>query len=619
MRWISNLDRKFVVPILIGISLTTLSCISLAILFYPVFEKDDDTRDDSNNTKRSRKIITSRCTTVQYKVPKQFASAIIGRGGSVIQKIQDTTGTHITMSKNDIESPDRVCIIQGNEMEGIRLAESMIKNIIDNQPIIETYELFVPYEACGNFGILKRNGDTVQQIQRSSGAKLIMENSGVYKSEAGWKRRIIIKGTAEQIALAVTQIEDKVREESEAQAQLKCETATARTPRISPSKNSVKDIMDNQPTIETYEFSVPYQVCGRIIGRNGNTIQQIQRFSGAEIVIEKDLTNISQNNERCVMLRGTAEQIALAVTQIKDKIQEENETQIDLNDDFTITVKRTPTFEPSLNNGVNMSDNTSETSQISLPQEDVMEVYVSAMETPNIFWIHVIGPGNTALDNLIFEMTEYYNKEENREFHALKKITPGQMVAAKFSYDNKWYRAEIITIVGDSQCEVYYVDYGDIDIISTDDVLELCTDMLSLRLQAVECSLANTKPRESEWSREACDKFAELVQVAQWKPLIAKVKGYKKRPIGYGKSRREGSPIPCIDLYDKDGDMDINIKETLIRLELAQFEEEVCSTASSTLSQNKHDFPVLSSPLVEHVSNDCRGKADFTTSTCRND
>lgn len=53
--------------------------------------------------------------------------------------------------------------------------------------------------------------------------------------------------------------------------------------------------MDNQPTIETYEFSVPYQVCGRIIGRNGNTIQQIQRFSGAEIVIEKDLTNISQS------------------------------------------------------------------------------------------------------------------------------------------------------------------------------------------------------------------------------------------------------------------------------------------------------------------------------------
>lgn len=60
--------------------------------------------------------------------------------------------------------------------------------------------------------------------------------------------------------------------------------------------------------------------------------------------------------------------------------------------------------------------------------------------------------------------------------------------------------------------------------------------------------------RESEWSSEACNKFAELVHLAQWKSLIAKVKGYKERPISYGKSRREDSSIPCIDLYDKDGD-----------------------------------------------------------------
>lgn len=82
------------------------------------------------------------------------------------------------MNTNDIESPYAICIIRGNEMEGIRLAESIIKNILDNQPIIETYELFVPLEACGN---LKRNGN-IQQIQRSSGAKLIIENN-VHKTE----------------------------------------------------------------------------------------------------------------------------------------------------------------------------------------------------------------------------------------------------------------------------------------------------------------------------------------------------------------------------------------------------------------------------------------------------
>ena len=54
--------------------------------------------------------------------------------------------------------------------------------------------------------------------------------------------------------------------------------------------------------------------------------------------------------------------------------------------------------------------------------EDLVEVYVSAVETPSLFWIHVIGPGNKALDSLVGEMTEYYNKEENRELHILKKV-----------------------------------------------------------------------------------------------------------------------------------------------------------------------------------------------------
>jgi len=58
--------------------------------------------------------------------------------------------------------------------------------------------------------------------------------------------------------------------------------------------------------------------------------------------------------------------------------------------------------------------------------------------------------------------------------------------------------------------------------------------------------------RENEWSFEANNKFAELTHLAKWKPLVAKVKSYKERPIGYGGSRRQNSLIPCIDLYDED-------------------------------------------------------------------
>lgn len=51
----------------------------------------------------------------------------------------------------------------------------MIKNILDSQPIIETYELIASYKVCKMSGILNKNKDIIQQIQRSSGAKITMD------------------------------------------------------------------------------------------------------------------------------------------------------------------------------------------------------------------------------------------------------------------------------------------------------------------------------------------------------------------------------------------------------------------------------------------------------------
>lgn len=69
------------------------------------------------------------------------------------------------------------------------------------------------------------------------------------------------------------------------------------------------------------------------------------------------------------------------------------------------------------------------------------------------------------------------------------------MVAAKFDFDKQWYRAEVIFDQGNDTYAVHFVDYGDHSIVNKKDVFELRTDFLSLRLQAIECSLAGIKPR----------------------------------------------------------------------------------------------------------------------------
>lgn len=70
------------------------------------------------------------------------------------------------------------------------------------------------------------------------------------------------------------------------------------------------------------------------------------------------------------------------------------------------------------------------------------------------------------------------------------------MVAAKFCYDARWYRSEVISGPDkDGEYQVFFLDFGDRATVPRSDILELRTDFLSLRLQAIECSLANVKPR----------------------------------------------------------------------------------------------------------------------------
>jgi len=64
--------------------------------------------------------------------------------------------------------------------------------------------------------------------------------------------------------------------------------------------------------------------------------------------------------------------------------------------------------------------------------------------------------------------------------------------------------------------------------------------------------------RESEWSSQACEKFAELVSLTRKmsdKILIAKVRGYNNRTITNScEDSCEDLVIPCIDLYDYSSD-----------------------------------------------------------------
>lgn len=67
-------------------------------------------------------------------------------------------------------------------------------------------------------------------------------------------------------------------------------------------------------------------------------------------------------------------------------------------------------------------------------------------------------------------------------------LVPGMACAAKFTDDEMWYRATV-TQVTTNGAEVLFVDYGNSEVVSVDNICEISQDCLSLPPQAILCSL----------------------------------------------------------------------------------------------------------------------------------
>ncbi|XP_040854461.1 tudor and KH domain-containing protein isoform X2 [Ochotona curzoniae] len=236
---------------------------------------------------------------------------------------------------------------------------------------------------------------------------------------------------------------------------------------------------------------------------------------------------------------------------------------------------------PSDDSLKNSADQTSpETSMFQIPSPDFsfhadeyLEVYVSASEHPNHFWIQILGSRMLMLDKLITEMTQYYENNTTGEF----TVKLGDIVAAPLHACRTWYRARIDGILENGEYDLYFVDFGDNADFPLSELRPLRSDFLSLPFQAIECSLAGIGPAGGEWEEEALDEFDRLTYCAEWKPLVAKISSYVQSGT---------DTLPKIYLYDTSLGMDVDIGYQLVckgyAVELPEDREEDRDGATET-------------------------------------
>lgn len=353
-------------------------------------------------------------------------------------------------------------------------------------------------------------------------------------------------------------------------------------------------------------IDVPQTAFGRIIGRGGETLKFINRVSGAKVNCSKDRGRTLEENGK-ITITGTRKEIQSAKEMIMEKVIENEtvrkrisqpsalrqrrkppETQGPENELLKLNGKDLPTLVNELKqelpvtvNGYVDSTDTAENSlrsedeeilspvspleisKFEIPSPDLsfqpdehLEVYVSASENPQHFWIQILGVRSLQLDKLTAEMSRFYNGDSSQE-HRVETIIVGDIVAAPYRDHGTWNRARVLGIVGSGLVDLYYVDFGDNGELPREHLRSMRSDFLSLPFQAIECSLAGVRPEGEVWTEAALDDFERMTFCAEWKPLLAKLYSY---------SHSEISSWPSVKLYDNSQGKAVDLGKELIRL-----------------------------------------------------
>ncbi|XP_045140720.1 poly(rC)-binding protein 3 isoform X9 [Echinops telfairi] len=297
--------------------------------------------------------------TIRLLMHGKEVGSIIGKKGETVKKMREESGARINISEGNC--PERIVTITGPTdaifkafaMIAYKFEEDII-NSMSNSPATSkppvTLRLVVPASQCGS--LIGKGGSKIKEIRESTGAQVQVAGDMLPNST---ERAVTISGTPDAIIQCVKQICVVMLESPPKGATIPYRPKPASTPVIfaggqaytiqgqyaipHPDLTKLHQLamqqtpfpplgqtnpafpgLDASPPASTHELTIPNDLIGCIIGRQGTKINEIRQMSGAQIKIANATEGSS---ERQITITGSPANISLAQYLINARLTSE--------------------------------------------------------------------------------------------------------------------------------------------------------------------------------------------------------------------------------------------------------------------------------------------------------
>ncbi|KAF9240859.1 hypothetical protein BU15DRAFT_73714 [Melanogaster broomeanus] len=296
--------------------------------------------------------------TLRALVNTKEAGVIIGKGGKNVADLREQTGVRAGVSKVIPGVHERVLTVGGSVEAVARAYNLIITQLLSSSPSPvslssstphTSIRLLISHNLMGT--IIGRNGLKIKAIQDISGARMVASKEMLPQST---ERIVEVQGSPDAIGHAIEEIGKCLLEDWERGAGtvpfypgVGDERSGSRRPangfssgdrssrkptgdaaRRGSSPSSPQSPSTTQPpaNLRTQNISIPADMVGCIIGRNGSKITEIRRLSGSKISIAK--APHDDTGERMFTIIGTPEANEKALFLLYNQLESEKERRV---------------------------------------------------------------------------------------------------------------------------------------------------------------------------------------------------------------------------------------------------------------------------------------------------